>query len=142
MTVAAASLAGLPLLHTDFDLPIPNILHGDCPHYYRFGQPGESEEQFASRLAENLEALILKEGPDTVAAFIAEPVQGAGGVIVPPKTYWKRSSPTSRKYDVLFIADEVISGFGRTGNCWGSQTFGHQARHHHPCQAFSAGYCR
>jgi len=91
VTVAAASLTGLPTNHIDFDLPIANILHTDCPHHYRFGQEGESEEDFASRMAANLEKLILDEGPDTVAAFIAEPVQGAGGVIVPPATISRRS---------------------------------------------------
>jgi 4-aminobutyrate--pyruvate transaminase len=140
VTVAAASLAGLPLLHADFDLPIPNILHTDCPHYYRFAEPGENEEQFASRLADNLEALILKEGPETVAAFIAEPVQGAGGVIVPPKTYFDKIQPILKKYDVLFIADEVITGFGRTGNMFGTQTFGLQPDMITLAKALSSGY--
>ncbi|HSR70800.1 MAG TPA: aminotransferase class III-fold pyridoxal phosphate-dependent enzyme, partial [Kiloniellales bacterium] len=84
VTVASASLTGLPNNHLDFDLPIKNILHAGCPHHYRFANPGESEEDFATRLAEELEALILAEGPETVAAFIGEPVMGAGGVIVPP----------------------------------------------------------
>ncbi len=123
VTVATASLTGLPLLHTDFDLPIANILHTDCPHYYRFGQPGETEETFATRMAESLESLILKEGPETVAAFIAEPVQGAGGVLLPPKTYFQKIQAVLKKYDVLFIADEVITGFGRTGNMFGTETF-------------------
>ena len=91
VTVASGSLTGL-LAHTDFDLPIARILHADCPHHYRFAQPGESEEEFATRLAENLEQLILREGPETVAAFFAEPVMGAGGVIVPPATYFDGSS--------------------------------------------------
>jgi len=124
VTVAAASLTGLPYNHKDFDLPIANILHTDCPHYYRFGAAGESEEEFATRCAENLEKLILKEGPDTVAAFIAEPVQGAGGVIVPPKGYFEKIQPILKKYDILLIADEVICGFGRTGNWWGTETVG------------------
>ena len=123
VTVAAASLTGLPTNHIDFDLPIANILHTDCPHHYRFGQEGESEEDFASRMAANLEKLILDEGPDTVAAFIAEPVQGAGGVIVPPATYFEKVQAVLKKYDVLFIADEVITGFGRTGNMFGTETF-------------------
>src|SRR3546814_5354281 len=96
VTVAAASLTGLPNNHRDFDLPIANILHTDCPHHYRFGKPGESEEDFATRMAESLEALILREGPDTVAAFIAEPVQGAGGVLVPPKTYFEKMQAIDR----------------------------------------------
>jgi 4-aminobutyrate---pyruvate transaminase len=122
-TVAAASLCGLPNSHRDFDLPIANILHSGCPHHYRFGAPGESEEDFAARMAEALDALIEREGPDTVAAFIAEPVQGSGGVIVPPRTYFEKVQAVLRRHDVLFIADEVITGFCRTGNFWGSQTF-------------------
>jgi 4-aminobutyrate--pyruvate transaminase len=123
VTVAAASLTGLPLNHKDFDLPIANILHADNPQYYRFGKPGESEEQFATRMAESLEALIQKEGPETVAAFIAEPVMGAGGVIIPPATYFEKIQAVLKKHDILFIADEVICGFGRTGNMFGTQTY-------------------
>jgi len=124
ITVATASLTGLAPNHADFDLPIARILHADCPHHYRFARPGESEEQFATRLAENLDKMIVAEGPDTVAAFFAEPVMGAGGVIVPPKTYFEKIQAVLRKHDVLFVADEVICGFCRTGNLWGSQTFG------------------
>jgi 4-aminobutyrate---pyruvate transaminase len=124
VTVAAASLTGLANNHRDFDLPIDNIRHADCPHHYRFAKPGESEEAFATRLADSLEAQILREDPETVAAFIAEPVMGAGGVIVPPKTYFEKIQAVLKKYDVLLIADEVICGFGRTGNMWGSETFG------------------
>jgi 4-aminobutyrate--pyruvate transaminase len=122
--VASASLTGLPNNHRDFDLPIANILHTDCPHHYRFAEPGEDEQRFATRLANNLEKMILDEGPDTVAAFIAEPIMGAGGVIVPPAGYFEKIQVVLRKYDVLFICDEVINGFGRTGNMWGAQTFG------------------
>ena len=124
VTVAAASLTGLPNCHRDFDLPIQGILHTDCPHHYRFGQDGESETEFATRLADNLEALILREGPDTVAAFFAEPVMGAGGVILPPATYFEKIQAVLKRYDVLLVADEVICGYGRTGNLWGSQTYG------------------
>ncbi len=124
VTVAAASLTGLPYTHTDFDLPIANILHTDCPHHYHYAVAGETEEEFATRLADNLEALILDEGPETVAAFIAEPVMGAGGVILPPRTYFEKIQAVCRKYDMLFIADEVICGFGRTGNMFGSETYG------------------
>jgi 4-aminobutyrate--pyruvate transaminase len=123
VTVAAASLTGLPNNHRDFDLPIARILHTDCPHHYRFGKPGESEEDFATRCAESLEQLILKEGPETVAAFFAEPVMGAGGVITPPKTYFEKIQKVLKKYDVLFVADEVICGFGRTGNMFACQTY-------------------
>jgi len=123
VTVAAASLTGLPANQRDFDIPIDGILHTDCPHYYRYAEAGESEEDFASRCADNLEQLILAEGPDTVAAFFAEPVMGAGGVLVPPASYFEKIQAILKKYDVLFIADEVICGFGRTGNMFGSQTY-------------------
>ncbi len=125
-TIATTSLNGIPSLHQDFNLPIADILHTDCPHYYRFAEPDESEEEFATRLVDNLEKMILEEGPDTVAAFIAEPVMGVGGVIVPPKTYFEKVQAVLRKYDVLFIVDEIICGFGRTGNMFGSETFGLQ----------------
>ncbi len=124
VTVASASLTGLPNNHRSFDLPIDRILHTACPHYWREGRAGESEEQFATRLADELEQLILAEGPHTVAAFIGEPVMGAGGVIVPPKTYWEKIQAVLKRYDILLIADEVICGFGRTGNLFGCQTFG------------------
>ena len=124
ITVASGSLTGLPVNHRSFDLPIAGILHTSCPHFYRFGLPGETEDQFTTRCAEELEALILKEGPETCAAFIAEPVMGAGGVIVPPKGYYAKIQAVLKKYDMLFCADEVICGFGRTGNVWGSQTMG------------------
>ena len=124
VTVASASLTGLPNNHRDFDLPIAGILHTDCPHYYRFGEAGESEEDFATRCAANLEKMILDEGPETVAAFIAEPVMGGGGVILPPATYFEKIQAVLKKYDVLMVADEVICGFGRTGNVWGCQTYG------------------
>jgi 4-aminobutyrate--pyruvate transaminase len=124
VTVASGSLTGLPLVHKDFDLPIANVLHTECPHYYRFAKAGESEEDFSTRMAESLEALIQREGPDTIAAMFAEPVMGAGGVLIPPKTYWEKIQKVLKKHDVLLVADEVICGFMRTGNQWGSQTFG------------------
>ena len=123
-TVATTSLSGIPDLHRGFNLPIAGVLHTDCPHHYRFARPGETEEEFADRLAANLEKLILDEGPETVAAFIAEPVMGVGGVIVPPETYFEKVQAVLREYGVLFIVDEVICGFGRTGNMFGSETFG------------------
>ncbi len=123
VTVATGSLTGFANNHRDFDLPIDRILHTSCPHYYRFSENGETEEEFASRCAEDLEKLIIDEGPDTVAAFFAEPVMGAGGVIVPPVTYFEKIQEVLKRYDILFIVDEVICGFGRTGNFWGSQTF-------------------
>lgn len=123
VTVASASLTGLPANHKDFDLPIARIKHVDCPHYYRFAEPGESEADFVARLAKNLEDFILAEGPDSVAAFFAEPIMGAGGVILPPKDYFPAIQKVLQKYDILSVSDEVICGFGRTGNWWGAQTF-------------------
>ena len=124
VTIASASLTGLPWVHSDFDLPIRNVVHTSCPHFYRYGQEGETEEQFAGRMAQDLEDLILREDPETCAAFIAEPVMGAGGVIMPPVGYFEKIHPILEKYDIRFIADEVITGFGRTGNWFGSQTLG------------------
>jgi 4-aminobutyrate---pyruvate transaminase len=121
VTVAAASLTGLPANHRDFDLPLPGFLHAGCPHYYRFAQAGESEEEFATRLAAELDALIVQENPDTVAAFIAEPVMGAGGVIVPPKSYFEQVMAVCAKHDVFVVSDEVICGFGRLGTAFGCQ---------------------
>ena len=123
VTVASGSLTGLPHIHADFDLPMAGVLHADCPHYYHFGEDGESEEDFTTRCAENLDKLIVTEGPDTVAAFFAEPVMGAGGVIPPPVGYFEKVQEVLARHDVLFVADEVICGFGRTGNMWGSQTY-------------------
>jgi len=123
VTIASASLTGLPNNQISFDLPIANVLHTGTPHHYRDALAGESEEAFATRLAEELEQLILAEGPETVAAFIGEPVMGAGGVVVPPATYWEKIQAVLAKYDILLVADEVICGFGRTGNMFGCQTF-------------------
>jgi 4-aminobutyrate---pyruvate transaminase len=124
ITIAAGSLTGLQANQRGFDLPLPFAKHVSAPHYYRNGLPGESEEAFVERLATELENLILEEGPDTVAAFIGEPLMGAGGVIVPPDNYWQRIQEVCRKYDVLVIADEVINGFGRLGTMFGCDTFG------------------
>ncbi len=123
-TIATASLSGLPVFHADFDLPMARVLHTDCPHYWKEAEAGESEEDYASRLARNLEELIEREGPETIAAFIAEPVMGAGGVLLPPATYFAKVQAVLARHDIAFIADEVICGFARTGNWWGSQTFG------------------
>ena len=123
ITMMSASLTGLPNNHRDFDLPFPQIKHVSCAHHYRFAEAGESEEEFSTRLAKELEDRILSEGPETVAAFIGEPVMGAGGVFVPPKTYWDKIKAVCRKYEVLIVADEVICGFGRTGSAWGCNTY-------------------
>jgi 4-aminobutyrate--pyruvate transaminase len=122
-TIASVSLSGQPHMHNGFGLPLPGFVHTDNPNYYRFQNDGETEEAFSTRMAENLEKLILAEGPETVAAFFAEPVQGGGGAITPPRGYFVAIQAVLRKYDILFIADEVICGFGRTGNMWGTQTY-------------------
>jgi 4-aminobutyrate--pyruvate transaminase len=124
ITLAAASLTGLPANHRSFDVPLPGFLHTMTPHHYHGAHPGESEEDFATRCANELEKLILAENPDTIAAMWAEPILGAGGVLVPPATYYQKIQAVLRKYDILFVADEVICGFWRTGNYWGSQTLG------------------
>jgi L-2,4-diaminobutyrate transaminase len=124
VTVMAAGLTGLPGLHARFDLPLPMIRHTTAPHRLWEAEPGASDEEFAQKLADDLEALIVSEGPETVAAFIAEPIQGAGGVIVPPATYFERIQEVLRRHDVLLIADEVITAFGRLGTWFGSDVFG------------------
>ena len=139
-TAASVSLSGQALMHADFDLPLDRFRHTEQPHYYKLAEAGESEEAFASRMAESLESLILAEGPDTCAAFFAEPVQGAGGVIVPPPTYFEKVQTVLKKYDMLFVADEVICGFGRTGNRWGSETFGLEPDMLTCAKALSASY--
>ncbi|MDD8024366.1 MAG: aminotransferase [Paracoccaceae bacterium] len=122
VTAVAASMTAKPY-NAVFGLPLPGFIHLGCPHYWRFGQTGESEEQFTARLAAELEATIIKEGADTIAGFFAEPVMGAGGVITPPKGYFQAIAPILKKYDIPLISDEVICGFGRTGNTWGCQTY-------------------
>jgi len=122
ITIGSASLTGLPANHRSFDVPLPGFLHTMTPHFYHGALPGESEDDYATRCADELEKLILAEGPDTVAAMWAEPIMGAGGVIVPPRGYFPKIQAVLRKYDVLLVADEVICGFWRTGSYWGSQT--------------------
>jgi len=121
-------------------LPIANILHVECPHFYRFSLSGETEEAFASRMADSLEQRILSEDPNTVAALIAEPIMGAGGVILPPATYWEKIQRVLRQYDVLLIADEVICGFGRVGEVWGSSVYGLKPDMLTCAKALSSGY--
>lgn len=123
VTIASASLTGLPNNHRSFDLPIDRILHTLSPHHWKDAKPGETEEAFATRCAEELDALIQREGPDTIAAFFAEPVMGAGGVVTPPATYFEKIQAVLARYDILFVADEVICGFGRTGQIFGSVTY-------------------
>ncbi len=140
VTVAGGSLTAIPLMQNDFDLPLDRMIHTDTAGYYRYGRTGESEEEFATRLADNLEKLILSEGPETVAAFVAEPVMGAGGVMTPPATYFKKVQAVLKKYDVLMVADEVICGFGRTGNMWGCQTYDIQPDMVTCAKQLSSGY--
>ena len=122
VTMAAASMTALAYAQDGFGLPLDFVKHTTAPDYYNGAHAGETEEEFASRCATELEDLILAEGPDTVAALFAEPVMGAGGVIIPPSGYFAKIRAVLEKYDVLLVADEVICGFGRTGNMWGSQT--------------------
>ncbi len=122
VTIVSASMTGLPYNHRDFDLPVDRILHTSTPHFWKGARPGESEAEFTARIAQDLEDLILAEGPDTVAAFIAEPVMGAGGCVVPPAGYFEAISDICTRHDILMIADEVICGFGRTGEWFGSQS--------------------
>jgi 4-aminobutyrate--pyruvate transaminase len=140
VTVVAASLTGLAANHRDFDLPLPGFLHAGCPHHYRFAQDGESAADFATRLAAELDALIVTEGPDTVAAFIAEPVMGAGGVIVPPQTYFEKIMAVCDKHDVFMISDEVICGFGRLGTAFGCETFNFRPHAISIAKAMSSAY--
>merc|ERR1711965_100197 len=122
VTLGAASMTGKPY-NGEFQLPLDGFIHADCPHYWKFGKEDETEDDFSKRMANNLEKLILKEGAETIAGFVAEPVQGAGGVIPPSKNYFDLIQPILKKYNIPFIADEVICGFGRTGNLWGCETY-------------------
>lgn len=123
VTIAASCLTSLPANHKSFDLIVPDVLRLTCPHHYKEALPDESEVEFATRLAQELDDLIQSEGPDTIAAMFAEPAMGAGGVVIPPDTYWDKIQAVLNKYDILLVADEVINGFGRTGNMFGSQTY-------------------
>ncbi len=140
VTVATASLTGLPANHTDWDLPIPGFLHAACPHHYRGAEAGESEEAFSERLAAELEAQILAEDPETVAAFFVEPVMGAGGAIVPPAGYFAAIQPVLERYDVRLVADEVICGFGRLGTWFGSEALGIRPHTLSFAKALTSGY--
>jgi L-2,4-diaminobutyrate transaminase len=123
-TVIAGGLTGMSFYHHAFDLPLGPILHTGVPHHYWGAEPGESEEAFSRRRAQELDELIQREGPDTVGAFIAEPVLGTGGIIPPPAGYWAAIQEVLRRHEVLLIADEVVTGFGRTGRMFGCETYG------------------
>ncbi|MBR1164806.1 aminotransferase [Bradyrhizobium elkanii] len=123
-SVISGSMTGMSFYHDHMDLPTPGILHTGAPHHYWGADPGETEESFSRRRAAELEELIVREGPETIGAFIAEPVLGTGGITPPPVGYWQAIQAVLRRYDVLLIADEVICGFGRTGADFGSQLYG------------------
>ena len=122
VTLGATSMTGKPYNEV-FQLPLDGFIHADCPHYWKFAKENETEEDFTNRMAKNLEDLILREDPETIAGFVAEPVQGAGGVIPPSKGYFDLIQPILKKYKIPLVADEVICGFGRTGNLWGCETY-------------------
>ena len=140
VTVAGASLTGLTSLHKGFDLPIIPVKHLSVPHFPRMGKDGESEEQFTDRLIEEVKSVIKEVGADNIGAMIAEPLQGAGGVILPPKDYFKKLQPILQENNILLIADEVITGFCRTGNFWGSETYGLNPDIMTMAKALSAAY--
>jgi len=124
VTIAAGSITGLSRNHESFDLPLDRMHHTSCPSFVHFGRPGETEAEFTQRMLNDLEDLILREGPETIAAFWGEPVMGAGGVLIPPPGYWAGVQAILRKHDILLVADEVICGFGRTGKMFGCETLG------------------
>ncbi|MGR3803393.1 aspartate aminotransferase family protein [Marinibacterium profundimaris] len=124
ITIASGSLTGLPGNHKDFDLPAIPVIHLTCPHHWKWAEPGESEAEFTARLLKEAEDTILSEGPETIAAFIGEPVMGAGGVMTPPEGYWPGIAELCKKYDILLVSDEVINGFGRLGTPFGCQKYG------------------
>jgi len=139
-SIATASLTGLPSFHRDFNLPIEGVIHTESPDYYRHALDGESELEFSKRRANELESLIQEHGPETVGAFIAEPIMGAGGVITPPEGYFTEIQKVTRKYDILFIADEVVCGYGRLGRWWGSDIYNIQPDMITSAKALTSGY--
>ena len=140
VTIASASLTGLPANHRSFNLPFDFAIHAECPHYYRYAEPGESERDYSRRLAANLAALIEREGADTIAAMIAEPVMGAGGVILPPEGYFDAISRVLDRHSIPLIDDEVITGFGRTGNWFGCATYSFEPESMSIAKALSSAY--
>src|SRR5471030_482642 len=140
VTLASASLTGLDAFHKSFDLPFDFTVRVECPHYWKNALPGESEEQYSARLAADLEATILREGPDTIAAMFVEAVMGAGGAMVPPKGYFEAITPVLDKYGIFLVDDEVICGFGRTGNAFGCQTMNFQPDSMSIAKALSSAY--
>jgi len=140
VTIASASLTGLTPVHASFDLPLDFARHTECPHFYRFGQPGESEMQFSARMAASLDALIEQEGPETIAAMFVEPVMGAGGAMVPPDGYFDAITKVLDKYGIALVDDEVITGFGRTGEWFGCAKYGFEPDSMSIAKALSSSY--
>lgn len=140
VTVATAALTGLPAFHTHFDLPMDGVIHLSSPHFYREGRPGESEAEFVERCGQELEAVIAREGAHTIAAMIAEPLMGAGGVVLPPEGYWARIKPVLDQHGILFIDDEVVCAFGRTGRDFGCQTYNIEPTTMTMAKALSSAY--
>lgn len=140
VTVATAALTGLPAFHKHFDLPMDGVIHLNSPHYYREGRSGESEAEFIERCGQELEAVIEREGAHTIAAMIAEPLMGAGGVVLPPQGYWERIKPVLDRHNILFIDDEVVCAFGRTGNDFGCQTYNIEPTTMTMAKALSSAY--
>lgn len=140
VTVTSASMTGLPNQHKLFDLPQENFIHTETPHFFKEGRDGETEEEYVSRLTEALEQLILNEGPESIAAMIAEPLMGAGGVILPPEDYFPAIQAVLDQYNIPLIADEVVTAFGRTGNAFGSETYEIKPTSMTIAKALSSGY--
>jgi len=140
ITLASGSMTGIPANHKLFDMPIDGFFHTDTPHYYSEGQPEETESQFLDRIISNLQQLIEGEDPTTFSAMIAEPLIGAGGVLVPPQNYFPRVQEVLDQYDIPLISDEVVCGFGRTGNIWGLETFNMKPSSITIAKALSSGY--
>jgi len=140
VTLASASLTGLDSFHKSFDLPFDFTVRAECAHYYRNALPGESEEEYSARLAADLDHTIQREGPDTIAAMFVEAVMGAGGAMVPPKGYFEAITAVLDKYGIYLVDDEVICGFGRTGNAFGCQTYNYQPDSMSIAKALSSAY--
>ncbi len=139
-SISTASLTGLPAFHKEFPIPLEFVLRTDCPHYYSKALPDETEDAFVARLIGNIEKLIETEGADTIAAFFAEPIQGAGGVIVPPANYFPRLRELLTKHDILLVADEVITGYGRTGEWFASDHMGIEPDMMATAKGLTSGY--
>jgi 4-aminobutyrate--pyruvate transaminase len=140
VTLASASLTGIASIHKGFDAPFDFAVHADLPHHYRGAEPGESERDFSARLAANLDALIEREGPDTIAAMIVEPVMGAGGAIVPPDGYFDAITKVLIRHGIPLISDEIVTGFGRTGEWFGCGKYGFEPDSASVAKALSSAY--